>query len=330
MKKLLARSILGTLLAATTSLAMHGMAHAQPFPNKTVRLVVPFQAGTGSDVLARLLTPRLSELLGQSVIVENRPGGGSGSIAAEALAKAPNPDGYTLMIGTNAQFIIAPATVGSKLPYNTQTDFVALGTVGRTPMVLVTANSDKAPKNLTEFIQRVKAGDTNFSSPAQGGFGHLSAELLVHNIGARATHIAYRGSAQSLTDVSSGEILFAVDSPAAAPALIRGNKLRPLALTGNARAAALPNVPTFEEQGVKNMNIYAWFGVFGAAKMPAEAITRLRTEIAKAVREDEFRNKLAPLNLEPYISTPEAFERAIRDETPFWQKFIKESGVKVE
>ena len=320
----------GAVLSAATLLVAAPGAHAQPFPNKIVHLVVPFQAGTGSDVLARLVTPRLSELLGQNVIVENRPGGGSGSIAFEALAKTPNPDGYTLLVGTNAQILIAQAIQGNKLPYNTQTDFVALGAIARTPMVLVVSASDKAPKNIGEFISSVKAGKSNFSSPALGGFGHLVAEVLMYQLGAKATHIAYRGSAQSLTDVSTGEILFATDSPAAALALIRGNRLRPIAMTGASRSAALPNVPTFEELGVKGMNIAAWFAVFGASKMPAEAISRLRTEIAKLVREDEYRAKLAPMSLEPYVATPETFERAVRDELPFWEKFVKDSGVKVD
>lgn len=320
--------LLHALLAgALASLGSMPAANAQAYPNKPVRLVVPFAAGTGSDLLARMLTPRLTELLGQSVLVDNRPGGG-GVVAAESVAKSV-ADGYTLLLGTNAQFVISPAVYGSKLRYRPDADFVALGSVARTPMVLVVSASDSAPKSLAEFIARVKGAPANFSSVGAGAFGHMVGELLVHRLGVKATHIPYRGSAQSLADVASGEVLFAVDSPAGAMSLIRAGKLRALAFTGSARSASMREVPTFGEAGVAGMNVYAWFAVFSPAGLPAEIAQRLRSELGRVVREGELQQRLASLNLEPYTSTPEEFEKAMRDDLPFWQKFVQEAGIQI-
>lgn len=317
-----------SLLAALAILCVVPPARSQAYPGKQpIRLVVPFAPGTGSDLLARLLTPRLTELLGQNVIVDNRPGGGS-IVATEAVAKAA-PDGYTLLLGTNAQFVIGPAVYGNKLRYRPDTDFVALGSVARTPMVLVTSMSDSAPKNLAEFIQRVRAAPANFSSTGSGAFGHLVGELLVYRLGAKATHIPYRGSAQSLTDVSTGEILFAMDSPAAAASLLRASKLRALAITGTERSGSMRDVPTLEEAGVKGMNVFAWFGVFGPAGLPAEVTQRLRNEVARTVRESELHQRLSTLSLEPYMTTPEQFERTMRDDLPFWQKFVQDAAIQI-
>lgn len=317
-------------LAAAWAAGMLASSHAaaQAYPVKPVRLVVPFAAGTGSDLLARQLTPRLSELLGQSVIIENRPGNG-GLVATEAVAKSP-PDGYTLLIGTIAQFVIAPAINGDKLRFRPDADFTPLGTLARSPMILLTGAGENSPRNVADLVSRMKSGPVSFSSVGTGAFGHLVSEMFTYRVGAKAaTHIPYKGSAQSLTDVASGEVLFAMDSPAAAIGLVKGNKLRPLAVTGRERMASLGNVPTLEESGVKDMNLFAWFGIFAPAGTPADISQRLRTEVSRVVSEPAFRQRLAPLELEPFASSATALEEAIRTDIPQWQKFIRESGVQV-
>ena len=301
---------------------------AQTFPSKPIKLVVPFAAGTGSDLLARQFIPRFSELLGQPVVIDNRAGGG-GLVAAEFVAGSP-PDGYTLFLGTIAQFVIAPAVHGDKLRFRPDRDFTPVGTLARSPMILVTGTGDKAPRTVTELVQRMKSGPTDFSSTGAGGFGHLVGEMFSHRVGAKsATHIPYKGSAQSLTDVAAGEILFAMDSPAAAIGLIKAGKLRALAVTGTERMASMVGIPTLEESGVKDMDLFAWFGLFAPSGVPADVLQKLRSDLSVTVKDVAFRQRLAILELETFENDAATMESSIKRDIPFWQKFIRDSGTRV-
>ena len=314
------------LLAGLCAVAA-GAALAQDYPSKPVKLVIGFGPGTGSDILGRLLGAKLSEALGQSVMVENKTGAG-GIIGSDSVAKAA-PDGYTLLLGTNAMLITSPLLV-KEAPYHVEKNFVAVAGVARTAFTMVTATTPESPKSLAELIAKAKAGRANYASAGQGTIGHLASEVAVRAMGIEATHIPYKGSGQSLTDVARGEVLFATDTLAAALPHVRGGRLRPVAVTGESRVHSLADTPTFNESGVKGVNVYAWWGIFAPAGTPQEAVRKLDQAVAKVLADADTRKRLAGMEIEPNHMGSARLAEFVKSEYPFWQRFLAEAGIKLD
>jgi tripartite-type tricarboxylate transporter receptor subunit TctC len=323
MKPWMQRLALGSLLAA---LAVS--VSAQPYPTKPIRLVVPFPAGGTTDVLARAAAQKLTESLGQAVIVDNRPGAG-GNIGAELVAKSP-PDGYTLLMGTVGTHAINPSLY-PKMPYDHVRDFVPVILVAGVPNVLV-INPALPVNSVQELIAYAKAnpGKLNFASSGNGTSIHLSGELFKTMAGVQITHVPYKGSAPALQDLVGGQVQLMFDNLPSALALIKGGRLKALAVTSKERAPALPDVPTMAESGLPGFEASSWFGLLAPAGTPQSAIARLNAEIAKWLASPEAKEKLLAQGANAAGGTPEDFARHIAAETAKWQRVVKESGAKVD
>lgn len=313
--------------ALSAMLLIGGSGLAQTYPSKPIKIMVGFGAGTGSDLLARVLATKMSDQLGQSVIVENRPGAG-GMVGSDAVAKAP-PDGYTLLLGTNASLIISPL-LHANPPFQVTTDFTPLGSVARTAMVLVTSSAPPAPRSLSEMSAKIRSGNTSYASTGAGTIGHLSSELMLKSLNAKSTHIPYKGSSQSLTDVIRGEAVFAIDTPTAAQALIAGGKLRALAVTGERRVPLLPDTPTFAEAGVPNVVVYAWWGLMAPAGTPQPVAQKLIDALGKVLADGEIRTRLQSMGLELFTQPTEQFAGFVKSEYPFWKNFLFQANIKID
>ena len=318
------RKTLGALAAtAALGLAMGMPAQAQSdFPNRPIKVIVAFTAGTGSDLLARNLTPELSRLLGQSVIVENR-GGAGGIVGTEAGARAA-PDGYTLTVASTGGMLIVPLMTPTA-QYRHDKDFVPIGGMARSAYVLFTANTPDAPRTFQELVERVrKAPGTNFASPGVGTATHLSGELILKTAGLKGTHVAYKGSAQALGDVASGQVLFGFDTTGAALPLIKGGKLRPLAVSSQNRVTSLPDVPTLGESGLKGFYLDGWWGLYAPANTPREIVAKLSDALGKTLTDPEVRKRLAAQEVEPYPLSAAETMAQLQKELPLWQQAVKD------
>jgi len=325
MKTTTMKAVLGGMLAAAT-LAAASTALAQGYPARPVKLVIGFGPGTGSDILGRLLGIKMAEALGQSVVVENKPGAG-GIIGSDSVAKSA-PDGYTVLLGTNAMLITSPL-LATNPPYEVTRDFTPVGGVARTSMVMVTGVTPTSPKTLADIIALSKSGKQNFASAGAGTIGHLTTEVVVKKMGLQVTHIAYKGSGQSLNDVSRGEVLFASDTPVAALPLIRSGRLRAVAVTGETRFPSLPDTPTFIEAGVPDVKLYAWWGLFVPAGTPADVVKKLDETLAKVVADPDTRKRMAGMEMEPFSMPSDKLAAFVRTEFPFWQQFLAQAGIKL-
>ena len=320
----IARFAVAALLLAAL---MPDGARSEPYPSRPVRLVLGFAPGTGSDVLGRGLTDRLSQQTGGTFLPDNRPGAG-GRIATRHVIDS-DPDGYTLTLGTNATLIVVPA-LSTPPPYDIAKDLTPVSMVGRASMVLVTGNTTAAPKSVPELLMRLGKGSQSFSSAGVGTMGHLAAELVLTTVGAKAVHVPYRGSSQSLTDVARGDVLFAVDTAAAVHPFVANGSLRPLAVTGDHRLGEIPNVPTFAEAGLGGAEISAWWGVLAPAHTPPQIVTQLGDDIATAMQSAEMATFLGPLDIEPFVLRGDAFAAFIRKESDRLGGFIQRSGLHLE
>jgi len=289
---------------------------AQAYPTKPIRIVVPFPAGGTTDVLARAAAQKLAETLGQPAVVDNRPGAG-GNIGAELVAKSA-PDGYTLLMGTVGTHAINPGLY-PKLPYDHVKDFAPVILVAGVPNVLV-INPALPVNSVPELIAYAKAnpGKLNFASSGNGTSIHLSAELFKTMAGVQMTHVPYKGSAPALQDLVGGQVQLMFDNLPSSLALIKGGKLKALAVTSGARAAALPDVPTLAESGLPGFEASSWF------------IAKLNGEIAKWLATPEAKEKLLAQGANAAGGTAEEFAQFIAAETAKWQKVVKESGAKVD
>lgn len=305
-------------------------AFAQPalaeFPEKPVKIVVAFAPGTGSDVLARLVANGMGPILGGSVIVDNRPGGG-GIVGTESVARSP-ADGYTLTLGTTSTLVTNPA-LNPEVKYSVEKDFTPVAGLGKAWYVIVTANTPDTPKTFAELVARLKSQPSAFASAGQGTITHLASEMFLHRMGIKnATHIPYKGSSQALTDVSGGQVVFASDTVAAALPLIRGGKLRALAVTAPERLATLPDVPTTKELGYPELRAHAWLVLMAPAGTPAPVVAKLADAAIKAMNTPDMRDKLKAQELEPMVLDSKALGEFIRAEAPYWSNFIKAAGMK--
>jgi tripartite-type tricarboxylate transporter receptor subunit TctC len=291
------------LCAACAPFALAG--EAPPYPSKPIRLIVPFPPGGSIDPVARMLTPKLSESLGQQVIVDNRPGA-NGAIGTELLAKAP-PDGYTLIhLGPGTHVI--NALLVKNLPYDSMKDFAPVATVQRSDYVLVVHPSLPA-NSVKELVALAKAkpGQIAYGSSGNGNMNHLAAELMNITLGIKTHHVPYKGASQVLTDLMAGQIQLHFSVAISALPLVKAGRLKPLAFGGEQRFPQLPNVPTFAEAGIGNITLRPWQGTLAPARTPKAIIDRLNAEISRIVASPEITEKLLSLGMTPLISTPEQF-----------------------
>ena len=300
---------------------------AQAYPTKSIRLLVGFPVGGGADVAARILAPRMSESLGQQIIVDNRPGAGS-AIASEITAKAP-PDGYTLVsIGSSHA---VNAALYPKLPYAAAAGFNAIVFVATAP-VAITANPAVPAKTLKELITLAKArpGQLNYGSAGVNGINHLAAELLKHMANFDIKLVPYKGVAQALPAVIAGEVQFMFASMPGSIDQIRTGRIRAIAVTSAKRSNAAPDIPTVSESGVAGYEASSWFGTLAPAGTPQRIVMRLNREALKALQLREVQDALMRQGMDPTGSTPGEFDAYLRSEIAKWTRVVKEAGIKAD
>ena len=289
-----------------------------------MRLVVPFAAGGSTDIVARTLAPRLTEMWGQTVIVDNRPGG-STVIGTEIVAKSP-PDGHTLLV-TPAPFTIVPSLM-KKLPYDPQKDFEPVTLINTTPLVVVIHPGVPA-KNMKELaaVAKARTNTLNFGSSGSGGSNHLAGELFNSMAGVKMVHIPYKGNAPALVDLVGGHVDVVFNGLTSAIPLIRGGKLRAIGMTSLKRASAMPDVPTVDEQGYKGFLAVAWNGLTAPARTPRAVIDKINADVLKVVNTREMLERLKADGSDPAGYSVEQYQKFLRDETVKWAKVIAAAGV---
>jgi tripartite-type tricarboxylate transporter receptor subunit TctC len=317
------RWTLGALFACIATVAS-----AQSYPNRAIRLVVPFPAAGTTDILARAAAQKLTEAFGQSVVVDNRPGA-AGNIGSDLVAKSA-PDGYTLLMGTVGTHAINPSLY-SKMPYDHVKDFVPVVLVAGVPNVLV-VNPALPVNSVADLIKlaKDKPGQINFASSGSGTSIHLSGELFKTMAGVDITHIPYKGSSPALTDLMGGQVQIMFDNLPSALPQIKAGKLRAIAVTSLKRAPVLPDVPTISESGLPGFEASSWFGVLAPAGTPAPIVARINAEVNKWLQSAEAREKLLSQGAEAAGGSPEQFANHIRAESEKWAKVVKASGAKVD
>src|SRR3954453_2267815 len=281
------------LVASVIVLAMP--AAAQPYPNRTVSVIVPYPAGGSVDVVARLVVQKLNESMGQHFIVENRAGGAGGAVGANVVAKAP-PDGYTLMLSASIH-IITPF-LNSKIPYDAVKDFAPVSLVAAGPLLVSTAPNVPA-NNLKEFFDLVRKEPAKFTfaTSSFGSAGHLAVELLKRDAGVDTLVIPYKGAGPMLNDIMGGQIQLIADPMASSLPLAASGKIKALAVTSLQRAAAAPDVPTIAESGMNGFDFSSWYGLWGPKELPADITAKLQAEVTKALPPPEGKGRLAVLGL---------------------------------
>lgn len=301
---------------------------AQAWPAKPIRLVVPFPAGGGTDIIAREVSNKATALTKWNFVIESRPGSG-GNLGIDAAAKAP-ADGYTLVLGQTSNLAINPSLY-SKLPYDPVKDLTPIALVGNSPLLMVVA-ADSPFRTLADVVAAAKAKPTsiNYATSGNGTVAHLATELFQREAGVKLTHIPYKGATQGLNDVIGGNVQVYVSSVPTLIGYIKNGKVRPLAVTSAKRTDDLPQVPTVAESGFKGFEAVTWFGVLGPARLPAELTASVNSEVNKALRADDLRAKLESQGLEITPGTPEQFAKLIRDDLAKWGKVVKESGAKID
>lgn len=299
-------------------------AYAQPFPTKPITFVIPFAAGGPTDMLGRTLAVKLSDVLGEKVIVENRAGAG-GSVAALSVKKAP-ADGYTIMLITVGTQAINPF-IFPKIGYDSLKDFSYITTIGNYELVMV-VNSQAPFKNLNDLISRGRNSSekTDFGSGGVGTTSHLAGELFRKSQGMQAQHVPYKGSAAAMSDVMAGNITFLFDLVSTGRPAIESGRVKALAVSGTKRSELLPNVPTMIEQGVTGFDVTGWMGVAGPAGMPKDVVVKLQKAIATSVASPEFQERLKQQAFEASVISPESFLELVKRDMDKWSKIVKDSG----
>jgi tripartite-type tricarboxylate transporter receptor subunit TctC len=304
-----------------------GHANAQQFPARPVHLVVGFTPGGGVDIAARTLAPKFSELLGQPVVVDNKPGAGT-NIANEFVARSA-ADGYTLLMNTAALAI--NMALYKNLPFDALRDFAPVSVFSESPNMLV-VNAKLPAANMRELLAMARAnpGKLNYSSAGSGTTQHLSAELLKLRTGISITHIPYKGTAPSLTALIAGEVDLSFANIPPILQHVKSGRLRPLASTGAKRAELMPEVPTMKEAGVNGVEVTVWFGVLAPAATPREVVAILASAVARAAQDPDTRKRLTEQGAEPVGSTSEQFSRLLREEVARWAEVVKVSGARAD
>ena len=318
---------LSPIAALALAFFASALAHAQEYPARPIRVIVPFSPGGAVDGPMRLVAQGLGKRLGQSVVVENKPGAGA-TIGTEIVAKAP-ADGYTLLLASQTNAI--SATLYAKLPFDPIEDFTPITLIGREPGVVV-VNPAVPATTLEQFIAYVKErpAQVDFASSGNGSGQHLFAALLASNTGMKMNHIPYKGSGQATTDLLAGVVAMSIPGTAGMVGHIKAGKLRALAVTGAARSPQLPDVPTVMESGVPDYEAYVWMGLLAPKGTPPAIIDRLQREVTAVLAEDEVRRYMAGAGIEIVGSPPSEFGRFFRHEKEQWAKVIRDTGAKVD
>lgn len=322
-------ALFGTLIIGAMMSTLAEPARAQPFPSKPFKIVVGAPPGQSSDLLARVLAAQFSPLLGQPVVVENRPGAGA-SLGPAYVAKAA-PDGYTILLGTSGPLAIRPA-IYTDTPYDPVKGFEPIAALATAPMVFG-VSADSPVKNLADMVRAAKAnpGSITFGSPGVGSINHLSAEMFAGQAGFKAPHIPYKGSPAVFTDVIGGRVTFVADPIPGILPLINGGKLRAVGVAAMRRSPLLPEAPTFDEQGFKGFNAAVWFGLLAPAGTPGAALDRLGADLARVLASAEMQKQFAAWGLTPLSERREAYRDLIRRDTEMWRKVVQDiGGVKPE
>ncbi len=327
----MATRLIGRLLSIALASLFAAYAHAQDdsarhFPNKPIHIIVGYAAGGGNDLVLRVIAPKLSEGLGQPVIVENKPGAQS-IVAAELVAKAA-PDGYTLLMGATGPIAMNPATY-SKLSYSPLRDFVPISMIGSFPLVLV-VNPALPVRSIKELVDYAKANPEKANYGASAAPFQLAAELLNLRSGARFAYIPYKGSNESVNAVMSGQVTMTIADPPPAIGPLKGGRVRGLAVTSAARHPAWPDLPTMAEAGIQDIEITLWSGLLAPAGTPAAIVKKLQDEIARVVRLPEIRERLAGMSIDPVGNTSEEFAQIIAADIAKWTAVAKAANIKAD
>ena len=323
------RRALGALAATTATATLPGAVRAQAWPSKPIRLIVGFAPGGGTDIIARAMAQRLSELLGAQIVVENRAGA-AGTIGADMVAKAA-PDGYTLLMGHSNPNAIAPFVLG-KVPYDPANDFSTIQYIGFVPNILVVHPSVNA-RSVEELIAlvRSKPGTMTYASSGIGSSQHLAGALFSKITGTQLTHIPYKGSGQAITDLLAGQVNMNFDTmPPVLPHIMSG-KLRALAISTSTRMPQLPDVPTFNEVGIRGFDVTNWYSLMGPKGLPREMVLKLVDAMKKTMEDPSVKGKLEPQGvIYGGARTPEEFNTFLRAELTKYATLVKDLGVRAE
>lgn len=320
------RPVLATLMAATVAALALGAtaAHADSYPDKPIRLVVPYAAGGAVDIVARSVGQRMSQLLKQPIIVDNRPGA-STNIGMDFVAKAP-ADGYTIMMASNS--LATNAALFNKLSFNPATDFAPVARIGEASLVVVVPA--KSPfKSLKDLVAQAKAqpGKLNYASAGNGSSGHLAGEMLKDTAGIDVLHVPYKGGAPAITDLIGERITFMPINPLEVISHIKAGTLRPLAVASAQHSAQLPNVPTSKEEGLPNFTASVWWGLVAPARTPAPVIKQLNAAANTALADPEVKQQLGQLGVTIVSGSPEQFGQFVKTETTTWNNVIRKAGI---
>ncbi|MFJ4293524.1 Bug family tripartite tricarboxylate transporter substrate binding protein [Cupriavidus sp. NPDC089707] len=314
--------------SAVVSLAPANVAAQGGYPSKPIQLVLPFPPGGATDMVGRTIARKLGEVLGQTVVVENRPGAGT-IVAATYVAKSA-PDGYTLMATSGTTFTVNPA-VYAKLPYDPQTNFEPIGLIGSTGLILL-ANRDVPVNNLKEFVAAAKAapGKYSYASFGAGTTAHFAGEELFNLTGTKLLHVPYKGSGPAMTDLMGGQIPFSVDTVAAAIPQLKSGKIKAIAVTTAKRSALLPNVPTVAESGYPGMDASTWIALVAPRGVPADVKAKLEKALADAIADPPTRKQLAESGIEPFYAPGSQVAAMIDKEIPQMRAIAQRAQIKLD
>jgi tripartite-type tricarboxylate transporter receptor subunit TctC len=319
-------SALGAAMLAVCAAGISSMAQAETFPNQPVKIIVPFAPGGGNDILARAIAPHMSKVLGQPVIVDNRPGAG-GNLGTDIAARAT--DGHTIVIASN-QITINPA-LNNKTPFDIQRDFAPIGVIASVPIVLV-VGPQQPYKTLPEFLKYVKAnpGKVSYSSPGLGTPQHLAGELFAYLNKTKMLHGPYKGTSPAITDVIAGQVESSFGTMASVQTYVQADKLRALGIAGKKRTPGFPNLPTFEELGMKDYDAELWYCLLAPASMPPANVAKLNAALSEAMKTLQANGAITKLGFEPAFSSQAELKEKIAKDLTRWSRLVKETGVKVE
>lgn len=325
MKKIISLAVAITSLMAAPFVSAQSA--AQSFPNKPIRFVVPFPPGGGNDILARALAPKMSEILGQQVVVDNRAGAG-GNIGADFVAKSP-ADGYTIVIASN-QVTMNP-WIYSKLPFDIAKDFSPVAQIASVPMLLA-INPEIPAKNLQEFIALAKAkpGSLNYSTPGLGTPQHIAFEVFNFDAGVKVTHVPYKGTSPSIVDLIGGQVQATIGTMASLEQHVKTGKVRAIAVSTPQRSPAMPDVPTIEEGGLKGYNVPLWYSVLAPANTPKEIVAKISASIRDALQDPQTKAQLAKQGFVESYLDPAQMTALIKQDLTYWQKAINNIGLKLD
>lgn len=322
-----AESIALAIMLCSSLLSLPGSADAQTYPAKVVRIVVPYPPGGSNDVLARHLAQKLSPLLGQNVIVDNRAGA-SGAIGADHVAKSA-ADGYTLLF--NSASFACSAAAEPKLPFDTEKDFAGVAGTGVGPMLL-TVHPSLPVKNVKELIQlsRSRPGALNYSSSGTAGINHLATEMFRHMAKINIVHVPYKGMSPAITDLIGGQVQLLITTFPSIGTQVKAGRVKALAVTSPTRSQFAPELPTVKESGVPGYEAEVWWGLFAPAGTPKPIVDRLNGEVRKILETADMKEKLAREGADPLIQTPEQFDKTLRSSVAMWRRVVKDANIKLD